>query len=242
MPPRRRGPPAFDFRRFAKGIAGPDLDARHWVAYGTVASVNGEDGTPNFTDPNAVLVTPAGVEVDVVLEPINYLITCRHGIAAGDVFICGPIRPGDQVQVIIPDGDSSMIPEIVKVIPGSSNPIPLEEDGTPVFKNDRFLIMSKVPIEIRSTNGTMVRITDDLVEVGGAGVTEQAVLGTTQRSAEATLNNETPTGLQGIWNAAQAACVGPLAPLKPMFVAAALALNTYEGQADGFLSDTVKLK
>lgn len=239
---RRRGPPAFDFRRFAKGIAGPDIDSRHWVSYGTVASVNGEDGTPDFGDPNAVLVTPAGVEVDVVLEPIGHPITCRYGIAAGAVFICPPIFPGDQVMVIVPDGDSSMIPEIVRIIPGSSDPIPVGDDGKPVFQNDRFLIMSKVPIEIRSTNGTMVRITDDLVELGGAGVTEQAVLGTTQRSAEATLNATTPEGLQGIWNAAQAVCVGALAPLKPMFIAAAAAIQAYEGQADGFLSDVVKLK
>lgn len=243
MPRKSRLGP-IDFRRMARGMAQQGNDLRHWVSYATVATAHGDDGDMNVTDPDAILVTPAGVEVDVVLEPHGYPCTARFGVAAGSCSINTPIRPGDQVIVSIPDGDPSMVPQIVCVITGSSDPMPVGEDGLPIFQNDRLMIYAGagLPIEIRSANGTMVRITDDLVEVGGEGVTEQAVLGTTQRQAEATLNATTPTGLQGIWNAAQLACVGPLAPLKPMFVAAVLALQTYEAQADGFLSDVVKLR
>ena len=238
----RLGP--IDFRRMARGMAQQGNDIRHWVSYATVATANGDDGTMNVTDPDAILVTPAGVEVDVVLEPHGFPCTARFGVAAGSCAINTPIRPGDQVIVGIPDGDVSMVPQILCVITGSSDPMAVGDDGRPIFQNDRLMIYAGAgfPIEIRSANGTMVRITDDLVEVGGQSVTEQAVLGTTQRQAEATLNSTVPAGLQGIWTAAAAACVGPLTPLKPMFTAAALAIQTYEGQADGFLSDVVKLR
>lgn len=235
---------ALDFRRIAKSTQQEGNDLRHWLSYATVATSDGPSGGMDPADPNAVLVTPAGVEVDVVLEPSGYPATAFYGIAGGSVHINTPIRPGNLVIVGLPDGDVSMVLQVLAIVNGSSDTMPVGEDGLPIFKNDRMMIHAEagIPIEIRTANGTMVRITDDLVEVGGQGVTEQAVLGTTQRSAEATLNATTPEGLQGIWNAAQAACVGPLAPLKPMFVAAALALKTYEAQADGFLSKVVKLR
>jgi hypothetical protein len=246
---RARSIQPLDFRRMARGMAQQGNDLRHWVSYATVATANGDDGTMDPTDSHAVLVTPAGVEVDVVLEPSGYPCTARYGVAAGSCSINTPIRPGDQVIVGIPDGDVSMVPQIFCIISGSSDPMPTGDDGLPIFKNDRLMIHAGagVPIEIRTANGTMVRITDDLVEVGGQGVTEQAILGTTQREAEAALNSADtlplPTaGLQGIWNGAQGVCAGPLAPLKPFFVAATLAIQEYEAKADGFLSDVVKLR
>lgn len=239
---RARLMPPIDFRRIGRGMAQQGNDLRHWLSYATVATV--KDGDMDVTDQDGILVTPAGVEVDVVLEPHGYPCTARYGVAAGSVHINAPIRPGDQVIVGIPDGDAAMVPQVLCIISGSSAPMPVGGDGLPIFRNDRLMIHAGagIPIEIRTANGTMVRITDDLVEVGGAGVTEQAVLGTTQRQAEATLNATTPDGLQGIWTAAQAVCVGALAPLKPMFIAAAAAIAAYEGQADGFLSDVVKLR
>jgi hypothetical protein len=133
---------------------------------------------------------------------------------------------------------------------GPHTPMPLEEDRKPVFRNDRLHIFAKtVPIEIRTQGGAKINLTQDqkvevtgaLVALGAADATEQAVLGTTYRQAEATLNDAV-VGLQFIWNGAQAACVGPLAPLKPFFIAAQQAINAFEQQASGFLSNTVKVK
>ena len=59
--------------------------------------------------------------------------------------------------------------------------------------------------------------------------------------ARVTLNDAT-VGLQFIWDQAQAVCAGPLAPLKPWFIAAAKAIAAFEAQAGGFLSDQVKTK
>lgn len=228
----------------ARGMAQQGNDLRHWLSYATVATANGDDGTMNVTDPDAILVTPAGVEVDIVLEPHGYPCTARFGVAAGSCAINTPIRPGDQVIVGIPDGDVSMVPQILCVITGSSDPMPVGDDGLPIFRNDRLMIHAGagIPIEIRTANGTMVRITDDLVEVGGQGVTEQAILGTTYRAAQKTLDADPLAGLITWFDQLQAAASGPLAPLKPMFIGIKAALQNFENQADGFLSDVVKLR
>lgn len=246
--PRKPRAAALDFRRMGKATQQQGNDLRHWLSYATVAAID-DDGTPNVSDPNAVVVTPGGVAVDVVLEPSGYPTPALYGVAAGSVHINTPIRPGDLVIVGLPDGDASMIPQVLCIVNSNSSRMPVGDDGLPIFRNDRLMIHAGagIPIEIRTANGTMVRITDDLVEIGGQGVTEQAVLGTSQRQAEATLNSEIPppapnAGLQGIWNGAQAVCAGPLAPLKPFFIAAALAIQNYEAGADGRLSNVVKLK
>jgi hypothetical protein len=79
---------------------------------------------PELFGPNAIVISPAGVDVDVILEPSGYPAPAAGASRHGAVYICTPIHAGDQVLVIIPDGDVSMVPEIVKIIPGSSDPIP----------------------------------------------------------------------------------------------------------------------
>lgn len=256
--PRRQ---PFDPRRLGRALASTGMDLRHWVSYGSVASVEGPDGQPNYADENAVLVTPAGVEVDVVLEPSGYHVTCRHGISAGAVFICTPIHAGDQVQVIIPDGDVSMVPEIVRVIPGSSNPIPTETDGTPVFKNDRALIAARdVPIELRTMGGVSLLVNPDGTIQLGAGATEKLIKGTTYRQAEAQMNkllaDPTTGAIAALNTAAQAMTLSDIAVItalaatvggfltafkvfSPLWLAA---VNGFEAGTGGFLSDVSKTK
>lgn len=231
-------------RRIGRGLALPGSDLRHWCSYATVATTSGDDGQMNVTDPNAILITPAGVEVDVVLEPSGYPCTARYGISAGSVHINAPIRPGDQVIVGVPDGDASMVPQIFCIINGSSDPMPVGDDGKPIYRNDRMMIHAAagVPIEIRNADGTMVRITDGLVELGGAGATEQLELGTTKDAAEKTLNADPLLGMIHWFDTLAAAAVGPLAAFQPGFQGAKAALQAYELKRDGFLSRVVKTK
>jgi len=148
---------SWDIKRLSRALASQGVDLRHWVSYATVASVTGDDGKANYTDPNAIVITPAGVEIDVVLEPSGYPVTCKYGMQAGLVYWGSPIRPGDQVLVTLPDGDVSMVPVAVKVVSGSSDPMPAETDGSPVFKNDRALIFAEgVPIDLRTRGGARV--------------------------------------------------------------------------------------
>jgi len=204
---------SWDVKRLGQAIKAQGLDLRHWVSYGTVASVTGEDGKPNFTDPNAILITPAGVEIDVVLEPSGYPCTCKYGIQAGTVYICTPVKPGDQVLVTIPDGDVSMVPVAVKVVSGSSDPIPTEDDGTPVFKNDRCLIFAKgVPIDLRTDGGARALLSGNevIMNDGDRGVArkEDAVVATL--SGKPPPAPESANGIYGL--AAQLLATGVFLP------------------------------
>lgn len=248
MPRVMRGRmPPIDFRRIARGMAQQGNDLRHWLSYATVATV--KDGEMDVTSQDGILVTPAGVEVDVVLEPHGYPCTARYGVAAGSVHINAPIRPGDQVIVGIPDGDAAMVPQVLCIINGSSDPMPVGDDGRPIFRNDRLMIHAGtgIPIEVRTANGTMVRITDDLVEVGAAGVTEQAVLGTTYRSNEDTML----TTFIGLMQTASTACHGATNPATTMAAVQAIgamldaivqSIQSFQSSADQYLSRVVKLK
>lgn len=252
---------SWDVKRLGRALAAQGLDLRHWVSYGTVASVSGEDGAANYGDDNAILITPAGVEVDVILEPSKYPVTCRYGVQAGQVYICTPIHPGDQVQVIIPEGDVSMVPEIVRIITGSSDPMPTEEDGSPVFKNDRALIAARdVPIELRTMGGVSLLVNPDGTIQLGAGATEQLPKGTTYRNAEAQMNKllaDPTTGAIATLNTAaqgmtpsDLTALGIVAPTVATFLAAfkvfsplwLAAISGFEAGASGFLSDVSKTK
>jgi phage baseplate assembly protein gpV len=167
---RRNG--TLDVRRLGKALQGPN-DTRHWVSWGTVASIGGDDGEPDFGDDGAVVITPASIDVDVVLEPSNQPVTCRYGHQHGKVHMLFPIRPGDQVMVIIPDGDMSMIPKIVSVESSQDREIPVEDDGKPVFRNDRALIYADgVPVDLRTAGGARVLLDGDQVNLndGSKGV------------------------------------------------------------------------
>lgn len=239
---------AWDLRRIGRAIAAQGLDLRHWVSYGTVASV-GADGGPNYGDPQAILVTPAGVEVDVILEPSNYPVTCKWGMQAGAVYICTPINPGDQVVVILPDGDVSMVPVISCITSGSSDPIPVGTDGKPLFKNDRALIFGRgVPIELRTDGGNQLLVNPDgTIQIGGDDAGEQLMLGTTYRTQQSTLDKALVTAMGTAATACHnatnpattTAAVQALAVMLDSFVAA---YNVFEGQAGAYLSPKNKTK
>lgn len=167
MPPRRRQRlgPAVDVSAMARGLAIPGGDTRHWISYGTVAAVVDENGNPDTTDSNVVVISPAGVDVDVVLEPGGYPVTCKHGIAAGTIYICGPIHVGDQVLCGIPEGDVSMVPKILAIISGpngAADVVPVDGDGNPIFQNDRLLLYARgVPIDMRTDGGAQALLNPD---------------------------------------------------------------------------------
>lgn len=157
--------------RVGEGLKRPGLDTRAWVAYGTVASVRGEDDAPNFDDPNAVVISPKGIDVDVVFEHYdNHPVTCSYGTQLGEGCILTPVRSGDLVMVEIPDGDLGTVPVISKVMAGPGAQLMLNpDDRKPWFRNDRVIVTAKtVPIELRTAGGGRV-----LVDQDGNVVTEK---------------------------------------------------------------------
>jgi len=244
----------FDLSKFREGMK----DTRHWLSYGVVATV-GDDGEVNDKDGAAVLVTPGGVAVDVVLYPAEEPVTCRYaGVMGGpDVTIYAPIHPGDEVVVGILDGELGLPPVILAVMTSRATPLPIETDGKPVFRNDRLSIFAKtVPIEIRTPAGSVRIEPDGRVNLGGPDASEQLVEGTSYRSAEDTLLTggaisivpplgPVPIDLLKAFTALEGLAVGILAPLKPGFTIGKLALQAFKDAADasnGFLSDQVRTK
>lgn len=191
--------------RVSAGLARPGMDLRHWVSYATVGTV-GADGAPDFTDEQAIVITPGGVMVDVVLEPSGYPITCRYGICSGTVTTLSPIHAGDQVVVGLPDGDLAMVPQVLALISGASDPIPLETDGKPVFRNDRHSIFARgVPVEIRTDGGGHLRVNvDGTIQLGGTDAQQRLILGDVYTGAHNTLDQglETFLGALGTYAAA----------------------------------------
>lgn len=202
-----------DMQRMAAAMAGPGMDPRLWVTYGTVSTgeiTSGPDDdilTFDVTDQQAVAIGPSGVSVDVVLEPSMQLVTCHYaGMQGGkDCVVMAPIFAGDRVIVVLPNGSlgGSGPPVIVAVLNNDAEPLPLGPDRKPLFQNERVLVWAKqVPIDIRTAGGTRVLLNEngelDLegskVQLGAADATEQLMLGTTYRQAESKMNSQIING------------------------------------------------
>jgi hypothetical protein len=172
-----------DRQRLAEAIKSAGIDPRHWVSYGTVATTDGSEQV-NYTDPLAVLIGPMGVEVDVVLEPCGIPITCHYaGIQGGSsATIVAPVHPGDQVLVVLPDGDLMGPPVITCVLHSMSEKVPAGPDRKSLFKNDRVLVYAKnVPVDIRTAGGARVEVNQDGTVVLNEGTKGVARLDDTAR-------------------------------------------------------------
>jgi len=224
---------SWDARRIGKALAHQGADLRHWVSYATVAAVD-DDGEVDLSNPNAIVISPAGIDVDVVLEPSGHPCTCTHGIAAGTVFVCGPIKVGDQVVVGIPDGDVSMVPRILAVIAdGDANVVPVGADGKPIFQNDRFLVYAAgVPIDLRSTDGEHTSTV--LVNPDGSIILNGGTAGVA-RKGDSTKLNMSPTDVEHLATALLA--TGGFSPGGPPGPGTAI---EFDGGAITGSSDTVK--
>jgi hypothetical protein len=188
----------------SEALKAPGIDPRHWVSYGTVCAID-DAGKPDFADPGCIYIGPEGVEVDVLLEPLGLPVTAHYyGVQGGcEVSFFTPIRPGDRVVVILPDGEPTLPPVIVAILHSNYCRVPLGTDNKPVFKNDRVLVWSQtVPVEV---NAPIVRTGDETSD-------EPAVLGNVYSSEITTL-------LDALKFDNRPSPVGPIAP-SPSLVAA----------------------
>jgi hypothetical protein len=237
-----------DVAAMREALAGPGADPRVWVARGTVATV-GDDGTVDYETDGATVIAPRGIDVDVVIEPIDHPVTCRYGLSYGGGVILTPIHTGDLVLVLMPFGDLATVPEIVKVLGGPHTPLPVNDaDSLPFFRNDRvFIYGSEVPIDLLVSGGARLLINPDGTIQIGDGADEQLVLGTTYRSNQQTLDQALLTAIVPAAAACHAAttpatALTALQALATMLDAFTEAYNSFEGNASAYLSAKNKTK
>jgi hypothetical protein len=152
-----------DFQKLARAVGGPGIDPRTWVSYGIVCMIS-KDGQPNFTDPKAIFVAPDGVWADVLLVPSGTPVTARVQLGVGGALaqINSPIRPGDQVLVILPEGLMSDVLLIVAILNNQAAQLGLDDTNKPQFKNDRLSVyVDGIPVEMRTKSGATVRMEVD---------------------------------------------------------------------------------
>jgi len=163
---RRTGPTSrtIDVQRLAKALHSK-IDSRIWVSFATVGirDDTGEFSIDEGKDPNiisgakvAVFATPAGVLVDVRLEPTGHIVTANyHGFCSGRAGSClFPIFAGDAVIVLIPDGDLNS-PGICALPCGSNATALIPNDWTSNVGTPRVLLDLKVPFEVRAPSITL---------------------------------------------------------------------------------------
>jgi hypothetical protein len=182
----------FDTGRIAESLKTKGIDPRYWAGHGVVGTIDGS-GKADYEDGAAVLYASDGQWADVVLMPEEIPITARVQLGMGgrSCVISAPIRPGDEVLVVLPDGELAHPPIIVAVLNNAHDKMPLESDGSPVQRGDRLSIYAAdVPIEVRTGSGARLRIEEDgeismvpasgqMVKVGGTSELEAAALGET---------------------------------------------------------------
>ena len=223
------------------------MDTRYWCSRGTIGTID-DQGDFHPDDPHAIWIGPEGVECDVKLEPLEQMVTALWSKGDAESSDIGPIRPGDQVLVECPGGDL-MTPVITHILHSRAAKQPMAS-GVPLFDNKRRLIyLANSDFDLRCVKGkasiaagpTSVWVKQDKIQLGDDQVTEQAILGTSYRSAEDTMLADLQTGIQAL----QSAAVGPLAGLQAGLTAMNAAIQAFKLAAqakNGFLSDVVFLK
>jgi hypothetical protein len=92
----------FDFNFLGEGLAKPGMDPRQWVSFGIV-----ESGTEDATAQVVEFDTELGPLVSVTLQPSGVSVACRvAGQVAGNLEAeYNPFQAGDEVLVVVPEGD-----------------------------------------------------------------------------------------------------------------------------------------
>lgn len=153
-----------DLATMSRAFAGPGMDTRQWVSYGIVDE--GENSV-RFVDENGAPL-PTGPLVTVTLEPSHVTVPCRvaghvAGQEEGEWF---PFLPGDEVLVVVPEGDERAGCTIIGRMNQSIDRFPLKVAGQDVTKNTFGFKRLRTPYIIETSSSFMIRSA-----LTGAGLT-----------------------------------------------------------------------
>lgn len=146
----------FDAALFRKAL-GVGID-RMWVSYGTVAEDSPDAHSVRFKDADDVAI-PEGPLVTVNLHPSEIPVTCRvagtqAGIGEAD---WAPMLQGDEVIVLIPEGDTHAGCIIVGRCSNEIDTFPLIVGGQDVTQNTFGFKRLRTPYIIETASSYLVR-------------------------------------------------------------------------------------
>lgn len=136
----------------------PGMDTRSWVSYGTV-----DQGTPEqppiiFKDADGN-PNPYGPQVMVTLQPSGISVPCRiaNAIAGDGEAEYYPYVPGDEVLVLIPEGDERAGCAIVGRLNQELDAFPLVVAGQDVTKNTFGFRRVRTPFIVETASSYLIR-------------------------------------------------------------------------------------
>lgn len=142
----------FDFNALADAVSKPGIDPRIWASYGIVNQEQGDEHSVEF-DPDW------GPLVSVVLQPHNQLVSCRvsSSCAGNGEGEWHPFLQGDEVLVVIPEGDTRSVPVIVGRLNNSIDKFPDKVAGKDTNLNNVGFMRRRGPYIIEGDSLMMMR-------------------------------------------------------------------------------------
>jgi hypothetical protein len=143
---------AFDHTTAGSAYARPGMDTRQWCSHGTVAPETADQKSVTFTKEYGPLV-------NVTLHPSGTPCVCRvaHEVAGNGEGEWFPFIAGDEVIVLIPEGDESAGCVIVGRLNQEIDQWPQTVAGQDATKNNFGFRRLRVPYIIETASGWMVR-------------------------------------------------------------------------------------
>jgi hypothetical protein len=145
-------PIPFDSSTAAAAFSHPGIDPRQWFSFGTVDPDTPQARSVNFT-------TEYGPLVNVTLRPSGAPVVCRvlHEVAGngeGDWF---PFLAGDEVGVVIPEGDEKAGCTIIGRLNQEIDAWPMQVAGMDATQNNFAFRRVRVPYVFETASNYLVR-------------------------------------------------------------------------------------
>lgn len=145
---------AWDMKTMQAMLAGPGIDTRTWISYGTVTKEtdSGIKAVQFDDDYSQVLVA-------VTLQPNDTEVLCRvaTGVAGNGEGEYFPFIQGDEVIVAVPMGDEKSGPVIIGRLNNASDKFPTRVAGNEVNENKMAFLRMRTPMVIETGSSYLIQ-------------------------------------------------------------------------------------
>jgi hypothetical protein len=147
-----------DHATAVEGFKMPGIDPRQWVSYGIVEPGSPQDPSVRFKDDNGN-PSPYGPMVDVTLQPSGITLPCRVAGAVAGEFEADwyPFVGGDEVIVLIPEGDERAGAVIIGRLNQELDQWPIAVAGQDATKNTFGFRRMRTPFIVETAASYLIR-------------------------------------------------------------------------------------